>query len=101
MPALKPEKPKRSWANLSKTISFCILLILIPGVLLQITGSHETPAREIDYNPTFSDELAQGNIDKVTIQGGKTIVGDFKQPVVVGNKTAKRFSVNLQIGRAH
>src|ERR1051325_3331191 len=95
MPALKPEKPKRSWANLSKTISFWILIILIPVVLLQITGSHESAAREIDYNPTFRDELAQGNIEKVTVQGGKTIVGDFKQPVVVGNKTAKRFTVNL------
>src|ERR1051326_4727682 len=95
MPALKPEKPKRTWANWSKTISFWILIILIPVVLLQITGSHDNAVREIDYNPTFRDELAAGNIEKVTVQGGKTIVGDFKQPIPIGNKQTHRFSVNV------
>src|SRR3954470_5879068 len=95
MPALKPEKPKRTWANWSKTISFWILIILIPVVLLQITGSHDNAVREIDYNPTFRDELAAGNIEKVTVQGDKTIVGDFKQPIAVGTKQAKRFTVNV------
>src|SRR4051812_22786448 len=95
MPALKPEKPKRSWANWSKTISFWILIILIPVVLLQITGSHDNAVREIDYNPMFRDQLANGNIDKVTVQGDKTIVGEFIQPVALGNKQVKRFSVNV------
>src|SRR5438105_8936132 len=97
MPAPKPEKPKRefSWAKLSKTVSFWILIILIPVVLIQITGNHAESAREIDYNPTFRDELAAGNIDNVTIQGGKVIVGEFKQPIMVGTKQAKRFTVNL------
>ena len=59
MPAPKPEKPKRefSWSKLSKTVSFWILIILIPVVLIQITGTHSEAAREIDYNPTFRDEL--------------------------------------------
>jgi cell division protease FtsH len=97
MPAPKPEKPKRefSWSKLSKTVSFWILIILIPVVLLQITGTHSEAAREIDYNPTFRDELAAGNIDNVTVQGGKVIVGEFRQPITVGNKQAKRFTVNL------
>src|SRR3954470_3300479 len=94
MPALKPEKPNRL-AKLSKTVSFWILIILIPVVLLQITGTHSEAAREIDYNPTFRDELTAGNIDNVTVQGGKVIVGEFKNAIPVGNKQAKRFSVNL------
>src|SRR3954467_641950 len=97
MPPLKPEKPKRefSWANLSKTVSFWILLILIPVVAIQVMGTHSEAAREIDYNPTFRDELQAGNIEKVMVQGGKVIVGDFKQPVAVGTKQARRFTVNL------
>src|SRR5258708_40989 len=97
MPAPKPEKPKRefSWSKLSKTVSFWILIILIPVVLIQITGTRSEAAREIDYNPTFRDELAAGNIDNVTVQGGKVIVGEFRQPITLGNKQAKRFTVNL------
>src|SRR5205823_1118383 len=90
----QPEKPNRL-AKLSKTVSFWILIILIPVVLIQMTGTRAESAREIDYNPTFRDELAAGNIDNVTIQGGKVIVGEFRQPITVGAKQAKRFTVNL------
>jgi cell division protease FtsH len=97
MPPLKPEKPKRefSWAKLSKTVSFWILVILIPVVMLQALGARSEAEREIQYNPTFRDELAANNIKAVTVQGQKVIVGEFKSQITVENKPAKRFKVNL------
>jgi cell division protease FtsH len=92
MPPLKPEKPRRefSWAKLSKTVSFWILLVLIPVVLLQLLGAKD-PERKITWSQ-FLDELDAGNIESVTVQGGKTIVGQFRQPVNVESKSTKRFS---------
>lgn len=94
MPPLKPEKPKRefSWARLSKTVSFWILVILIPVVMLQALGARGDAERKVSYT-TFLDELDAGNISSVTVQGGKTIVGVFKSPITVDNKSAKRFVV--------
>src|SRR6476620_1828059 len=94
MPPLKPEKPKReaSWSKLSQTVSFWILVILIPVVMLQALGARSDAERKISYT-TFLDELDAGNIDRVTVQGGKTIVGQFKSPITVENKSAKRFVV--------
>src|SRR3954466_3355412 len=95
MPPLKPEKPKRefSWSKLSKTVSFWILVILIPVVMLQALGARGDAERKINYT-TFLDELDAGNISQVTIQGGKTIVGRFKSPITVENKSATRFTTS-------
>jgi cell division protease FtsH len=92
MPPLKPEKPRRefSWAKLSKTVSFWILLVLIPVVLLQLLGAKD-PERKITWSQ-FLDELDAGNIEAVTVQGGKTVVGKFRQSVNVENKPTIRFS---------
>src|ERR1043165_4640652 len=97
MPPLKPEKPKRefSWSKLSKTVSFWILVLLIPFVMLQALGARDNAEREIPYAPTFRDELAAGNIKNVTVQGQKVIVGEFKAPITVDGKTARRFKVSL------
>jgi cell division protease FtsH len=97
MPPLKPEKPKRefSWSKLSKTVSFWILVILIPFVMLQALGARDNAEREIKYNPTFRDELAASNIKTVTVQGGKVIVGEFRQRIMVDGKSTGRFKVNL------
>src|SRR4051812_7931561 len=97
MPPLKPEKPKRefSWSRLSKQVSFWILVILIPVVMLQALGARSDAERDIKYNPTFRDELAANNVKSVTVQGGKVVVGEFRQRIMVDGKSAGRFKVNL------
>ncbi|HUR26732.1 MAG TPA: ATP-dependent zinc metalloprotease FtsH [Planctomycetota bacterium] len=97
MPPLKPEKPKRefSWSRLSKQVSFWILVILIPVVMLQALGARSDAEREIKYNPTFRDELEANNIKSVTVQGGKVIVGELRQRIMVDGKSTGRFKVNL------
>ena len=93
MPPVKPEKPKRefSWSKLSKTVSFWILVILIPFVMLQALGARDNAERDIPYAPTFRDELAANNIKTVTVQGQKVIVGEFKQRIMVDGKNTGRF----------
>src|SRR4051812_1146904 len=97
MPPLKPEKPKRefSWSKLSKTVSFWILVILIPFVMLQALGARDNAEREIPYTPTFRDELAANNIKSVTVQGGKVIIGEFVHRINVDGKPTGHFKVNL------
>jgi cell division protease FtsH len=97
MPPLKPEKPKRefSWSKLSKTVSFWILVILIPVVMLQALGARGDAEREVPYTPTFRDELAANNIKAVTVQGQKVIVGEFRQRIMVDGKSTGRFKVDL------
>src|SRR3954467_10719037 len=99
-----PTPPKNgnngfNWGRFSKTLSFWILVILIPVALIQIAGSRADAAPEISYT-NYKDELNHDNIAEVTITGGKNVVGAFKQPVVVGNKTAKKFTVQLPMANS-
>src|SRR3954466_1076228 len=97
MPPLKPEAANRefSWSKLSKTMSIWILVILIPFGMLQALGARDNGVRLVKYNPTFRDELAANNIKTVTVQGGKVMVGEFKQRIMVDGKNTGRFRVNL------
>ena len=98
MPVTIPPKNKKefSWGRFSKTLSFWILILLIPVVLIQLSGARGDQAKEISYTQ-YKDELDHDNIAKVMIQAGKVVIGDFKQKVTIGGTDAKRFSVRLPI----
>ncbi|HET7374010.1 MAG TPA: ATP-dependent metallopeptidase FtsH/Yme1/Tma family protein, partial [Gemmatimonadaceae bacterium] len=63
-----PPKNKKefSWGRFSKTLSFWILIILIPVVLIQLSGSKAEASKQISYTQ-YRDELEHDNIQKVTI----------------------------------
>src|ERR1043165_369325 len=98
MPGSTPPKPKKefSWGRFSKTLSFWILILLIPVVLIQLTGTRETAAKPITYTQ-YKDELEHDNISRVTITAGKQVTGDFKQRVNLGGQDIRRFSVRLPV----
>jgi cell division protease FtsH len=98
MPVTIPPKHKKefSWGRFSKTLSFWILILLIPVVLIQLSGARGDQAKEITYTQ-YKDELDHDNIAKVTIQAGKVVIGDFKQKVTIGGQEAKRFTVRLPV----
>jgi len=98
MPVTIPPKHKKefSWGRFSKTLSFWILILLIPVVLIQLSGARGDQAKEITYTQ-YKDELDHDNIAKVTIQAGKVVTGDFKQKVTIGGQEAKRFTVRLPV----
>ena len=83
-----------NWGRFSKTLSFWILIILIPVALIQMSGQRADSAPEIRYD-FYRQQLEGGNISEVTVTGGKNVTGTFKEPRNVQNKSAKKFTIQL------
>ncbi len=98
MPVQTPPKNKKefSWARFSKTLAFWILILLIPVVLLQLSGQKAEASKQITYTQ-YHDALDHDNVATVVVIAGKTITGKFKQPEVVGDASVSNFSVHLPV----
>ncbi|HVZ77486.1 MAG TPA: ATP-dependent zinc metalloprotease FtsH [Gemmatimonadaceae bacterium] len=96
MPQQKPPRKDNGWGRLSKTISFWILVILIPVALIQLSGGRADASPEISYTQ-YNNELERGNISSITIQAGKLGIGDFVQPVSVDGHDVKKFTVRYPV----
>ena len=90
-----PPKRDFSWGKISKTLSLWIIVILIPIVFMQVNGARDQTT-EIDYS-TYSQQLDADNVQKISIQEGKVINGDFRHkiPSVAAAKDVLHFSVHL------
>jgi cell division protease FtsH len=98
MPVPMPPKPPKkdvNWGRLSKTLSFWILILLIPVALIQLSGARSENAANIDYSPTYKAELEKDNIARVKIQDGKFVTGDFKTAIPIDGRSVKKFSLRL------
>jgi cell division protease FtsH len=91
-----PQKPTPNWGRFSKTLSFWILIILIPVAFIHLSGARSEPSPTISYS-RYGDELQSGNIAKVTISEGKDITGEFREPVVVEGRDVRRFNTMLPV----
>ncbi|HEX6535361.1 MAG TPA: ATP-dependent zinc metalloprotease FtsH [Gemmatimonadaceae bacterium] len=91
-----PPKRDFNWGRISKTLSFWLLLILIPIAFIRLSGGGSDSPAEIDYTQ-YNQQLAQGNIEKVTIQDGKVITGELRNRVRVGNHDVDKFTVRLPV----
>jgi cell division protease FtsH len=97
MPVIPPKNKKEfSWGRFSKTLSFWILIILIPVVLIQLSGNKAEASKQVTYTQ-YRDELAHDNISKVTITAGKIVNGVFRQRVNIGGQDTKNFMVRLPV----
>jgi cell division protease FtsH len=94
MPNKNPKKPT-NWSKLSKQLSFWVFVILVPVAIIQFSGKGSDTAPEISYTPQYDDQLQTNNIDKVTIQAGRLLTGEFKQKVNVKGRLVQRFKVTL------
>ena len=83
-----------NWGRFSKTLSFWILLILIPVALIQLSGQRTDSAQPIRYDEYLS-QLNSDNIDEVTLEGGKNVAGTFKELRTFGGKGTKHFTIQL------
>jgi cell division protease FtsH len=89
-----------NWGRLSKTLSFWILILLIPVALIQLSGARAESAPEISYTQ-YKDFLAKDQIGEVTVQSGKNVTGDFREKVFVApGKEAKKFTVQLPVANS-
>ena len=98
MPPMTPVPPKKpfNWGRFSKTLSFWILIILVPVAFIQLSGTRGEPTPTITYSQ-YDRELERGNIATVTIQAGKTITGQFKDRVAVNGREARKFNTRLPV----
>ena len=92
-PPNKPQKDGNNWGRLSKTISFWILVILIPVALIQLSGGRGDQAQEVSYSD-YITQLQNDNIKDITITAGKSGAGDFKQPIAKDGQQVTKFTVN-------
>jgi cell division protease FtsH len=98
MPVPIPPKNKKefSWGRFSKTLSFWILILLIPVVLIQLTGAKTEQSKTITYTQ-YRDALDRDNIQKVQFVAGKTINGAFRTREEIGGQPVKNFTVRLPV----
>jgi cell division protease FtsH len=90
---IPPKKPT-NWGRVSKTLSFWILIILIPVAFFQLSGAAREPSAQIDWT-RFQQELARNNVATVTIRPTQQASGEFRQPVLVKTQEARKFTVML------
>jgi cell division protease FtsH len=93
-----PKKPF-NWGRFSKTLSFWILVILIPVAFLTVNGGREPQAPAIDYT-AYRKQLDAGNVEAITFQPDNVMAGTFRQPVRVGTREARRFVTRIPAGLA-
>ena len=98
MPVPIPPKNKKefSWGRFSKTLSFWILILLIPVVLIQLSGNKEGSAKTITYTQ-YNDALNRDAIQSVKITAGKTATGAFKARESIGGQEVRNFTVRFPV----
>jgi cell division protease FtsH len=93
MPNKTPKKPT-NWGKVSKQLSFWVFVILVPVAIIQFSGKGADAAPEISYSQ-YDQELQKNNVDKVTIQAGRLLMGEFKQKVPVKGHYVQKFKSML------
>ena len=99
--SIPPKSPKKdvNWGRLSKTLSFWLLILLIPVALIQLSGARSEQAPLISYTQ-YKSELDRDNIRKVKIQAGKYVTGEFKTPVPYDGRNVPKFNMRFPMENA-
>jgi cell division protease FtsH len=93
MPNKNPKKPT-NWSKVSKQLSFWVFVILVPVAIIQFSGKGSDAAPEISYSQ-YDDQLQKNNVDKVTVQAGRIVTGDFKSKINVKGRPVQKFRTML------
>jgi cell division protease FtsH len=91
---LPPPPPKFSWARLSKTVAFWLIVVLVPVTFFQLTARRGAEAPEIKYTE-FAAALDRGNVKSVEIADLRDVTGEFKAPERIGENDVLRFTMQL------
>ena len=84
----------------SRSLSFWLIAFLIPAVLIQqFAGKGRERATEVEYS-FYDQQLGKDNIARVTIVGGKEVVGEFRERVLVKGREVKSFSTKLAVANS-
>jgi cell division protease FtsH len=89
-------KKKFSWGSFSKTLSFWLLIILIPVAFIEFSNARSDPSPPIIYSD-YDRQLQQDNVKSVQIQAGRQIQGEFRNKVEIDGKELQKFTVKLPV----
>ncbi len=89
MPNKNPKNPT-NWSKVSKQLSFWVFVILVPVAIIQFSGKGADATPEISYTQ-YDQQLQKNNVDKVTIQAGRLLTGEFKEKVPVKGRLVQKF----------
>jgi cell division protease FtsH len=84
------------WARNSRTLSFWVLFVLVSILLVQLFSPQQPDARELSYTEV-RQQLQRGNIESVTITDGKTVEGEFRNPITTDRGETRSFTMTLPI----
>ena len=93
-PTRKSDPKDTGWNRLSKTSSFWVLVILLPLLFLSLFRGESQPRYEFSYSE-FRSELAQGNIESVTVIQGVLVEGEFSRAVTREGQEYTFFETSL------
>jgi cell division protease FtsH len=86
--------PKSSrWGRITRTVSFWVLLLLVPITLIQLTSSKDKQREQLDYW-RFRDQVARGNVADAVFSDGVVVEGSLRSPLMVRHGNEER-SVEL------
>jgi cell division protease FtsH len=90
----KKPQPNR-FGRFSKGLSWWMIIILIPLLILNVFGQRRPDRSELAYMPYFLAQLDGGNVAEVTIIDGRRVEGTLRNPVTVEETTVREFWTHL------
>jgi cell division protease FtsH len=94
-----PQNKPGGFGKASRTLSLWVLAILVPFVFFQMTSGRNEQSPPIDYS-LYDQQLTADNISRVTIVGGREVIGEFKNRILIEGREAKRFSTKFPVANS-
>jgi cell division protease FtsH len=94
-----PEKKPPGVGSRSRTLSLWILAVLVPLVFLQFATNRSDESPKISYS-LFRQQLDANNVKEVTVVGGREIVGEFRNRVLIDGREARKFTALLPVANS-
>ncbi|HEX9564007.1 MAG TPA: ATP-dependent zinc metalloprotease FtsH [Gemmatimonadaceae bacterium] len=89
-----PPNAPFNWRRLSKTLSFWVLVLLVPVAIVQMSKGRSEPSVEMDYSE-YREQLEANNIERAVIQDGSVVQGTLKRAVQVRTRDVRNFTTRL------
>ena len=94
-----PQNKPGGFGKASRTLSLWVLAILVPFVFFQMTSGRSEQSPPIDYS-LYDQQLTADNISRVTIVGGREVIGEFKNRILIEGRETKRFSTKFPVANS-